>query len=521
MKPIPLEWSSFLAVGDEAKYLADAMESGWVSGGAYINRLEGELERAYHGTRAYAVSNGTSALQLAFQTLGVRPGDKVIVPNFCFQAAANVLIQLGAAPVFCDVDSLTWNQSAQTVSDAHTDGVVGVVVVHNYGRAAPSEKIVAWARSNGLWVIEDCAEAWFTELGGRYVGLFGDIATFSMHATKTISCGEGGVVILNRPELAERLTLLRSHGLNRSKVHYQHQLPGNNYRLSNLLAAVALAQFEKRDLIVSKQARRNSLYLSALEGSLALDLQHPAREANDLLWAVAVRLNTRLLRTSRDDVISELKARGIETRPGFYPASTFCYNRKYISGELPVSEGISKEIIVLPCAPTIGEADVERVVAELMRIVGGVSPMSTRCQWVDLKNSSEPGLAIGGFLQTLGDGLDRFRYFSKRPVSVVHQHEVSLMLDVDGTPVAYGHIEKEDDTYWLGIAVGESQKGRGVGKIIMSKMLGQAASLQLTDLHLKVDVDNAEARGLYERCGFRVLADKSTDRALHMVRTFS
>ena len=256
MSSYKIEWSSFSPVGNEAQYLQDAFASGWISAGGYVEKLKSELDRVYAGSRSFAVSNGTSALQLAFQTLGVKPGDQVIVPAFCFQAAGNVLSQLGAIPVFCDVNSMTWNQTVETIRRANTGKVVGIVIVHNYGRAAPSEEIATWAKANGLWVIEDCAEAWFTTYRNRFVGQFGDVATFSMHATKTIASGEGGVVMINDKALTEKVRLLRSHGLDRSKTHYMHELAGNNYRLSNLLCAVAYGQLEQRVLIES--AKRNA-----------------------------------------------------------------------------------------------------------------------------------------------------------------------------------------------------------------------------------------------------------------------
>jgi len=154
-----INWSNFKVVGRELECLADAFNSGWVSGGPYVEKLESELERIFPGSTALAVSNGTSALQLAFQTLDLKPGDQVLVPSFCFQSASNVLRQLGAEPVFCDVDPLNWNQTVRSVEKARTSRTVGVVVVHNYGIAAPIAKICDWTKEQGLCLIEDCAEA--------------------------------------------------------------------------------------------------------------------------------------------------------------------------------------------------------------------------------------------------------------------------------------------------------------------------------------------------------------------------
>ena len=146
-----IPWSNFHAVGRELEYLTDAFKSGWISGGQYTQRLEKQLDLIFEKSTSLVVSNGTSALQLAFQVIGLEPEDQVIVPSFCFQAASNIIRQLGALPVFCDINPLSWNQSLSTIKQALTPKTKGIVVVHNYGVSAPIEQINSWAKANGLW----------------------------------------------------------------------------------------------------------------------------------------------------------------------------------------------------------------------------------------------------------------------------------------------------------------------------------------------------------------------------------
>ena len=364
-----INWSGFHPVGDEQDYLMQAFSSGWVSGGAYVADLENALEQEFSACAALAVSNGTAALQLAYQVIGAAAGDEVVVPAFCFQAGANVALQLGLRPRFCDVDPRTWNQSVDTIEHALTDNTAGILVVHNYGRAAPVAEIAEFAESRGLWLIEDCAEAWFSRHRDRYVGQYGQVSTFSMHATKTIAAGEGGVVLVNDPELVDKARLLKSHGLARRDRHYFHLLAGNNYRLSNLLSAVALAQFEQREQILSRQRRHAALYEELLAGHDGLSLQAAESDQSvDELWATGVRIDFDRLSISRDRMIELLADHGIEVRPGFYAASSLDYFSDYIDSRATHADDLAANVLVLPTNANVDEDQVRTVCSAVIEI---------------------------------------------------------------------------------------------------------------------------------------------------------
>jgi perosamine synthetase len=504
-----INWSSFKVVGRELECLVDAFNSGWVSGGPYVEKLESELESIFSGSTALAVSNGTSALQLAFQTLDLRPGDHVVVPSFCFQAAANVLRQLGAVPVFCDVDPLNWNQTAQTISMARTSRTVGVVVVHNYGAAAPVEQISRWTREQGLWLIEDCAEAWFTQHAERYVGQFGDISTFSMHATKTISCGEGGAILINDSKLVPKARLLRSHGLDRTRVQYLHECAGNNFRLSNLLAAVSYAQLEKRDSIIHNQFENAKLYISHLQDHWAVNIQSSLTQSVDYFWAVAVNIWFDGLTIDRDKLIYLLREHGVETRPGFYPASCLSYNNDTSLIHSDVADRLHKNVIVLPCSMTLDADQIKFICDTLLDLI----QQHRNAKEYNIVEALEFPMAtsrIEKFYRNLNEGAKGFRYFDKRKFDVIQTHLSTPLLVVDGEIVGYGHLDPDGDDVWLGICLSDGVVGQGWGKVLMGELLRTASKIDIRSIVLQVNRDNETAIRLYRSFGFKAVPGDRT-----------
>jgi perosamine synthetase len=510
-----IAWSDFRAVGREEEYLLDAFRSGWVSGGPYVEKLELLTQQIFPGSTAYCVANGTLAIQLAFQALGVEPGAEVLVPAFCFQAGANVLKQLGAIPVFCDIDPLTWNQSVETLERAWTPRVVGVLVVHNYGASAPVSEIAQWAASKGVWMVEDCAEAWFSQYRGKYLGQYGVLSTFSMHATKPIACGEGGMVLSNDQKLHETLRLVRSHGLDRQRTHYLHLLAGNNYRLSNLLAAIAYAQLEERQAISAQQESRRRWYAEFLGGHWACQFQHGLQEGDDLLWAVAVRVPVRLLSIDRNEILHRLRERGIEARPGFYPASQLEYH-DCAKGACPVADSVSESVVVLPCSPLLGRAEVQGICETFIEILEE-SARGVRELRVDvLQKSADAVLRVKSFDQRLSSSKDSFRYFKNRPYEVIGQHLCTLLLSNAGVDIGYGHLETEAGVTWLGIALADGELGRGWGRVLMQRLLEEASARGVAELSLRVDRDNVRGIRLYEQYGFAQSPEPSASASLPM-----
>jgi perosamine synthetase len=343
--------------GDEQRYLVDALSSSWISGGPFVDRLEREFA-AYCGSRhALAVANGTAALHAAYLALSVRPGDEIVVPGFGFLAAANIALHMSASPVFCNVDPETWCMRAEDVASVLTDRTSAIVVVHTYGNVCDLDEILALARERNVPVVEDAAEAFPSRYRGQVAGTLGLLGCFSFQATKTITTGEGGMLVTDDDALAERIALYRSHGLLR-KRHYWHELPGHNFRLTNLQAALGCAQLERLDAIIAERRRVSDRYHERLSSVPGIIPQRFADNVNPTVWAIAVRLNPAVYPQGRDVVMAQMHDANIETRPGFYAPSEIGY---FYCRRLPLCEQISRSVICLPGYPTLSDSDIDRI----------------------------------------------------------------------------------------------------------------------------------------------------------------
>jgi len=199
-----IPWAKPNYWGNEIQYVNQALESTWISGGPFLDKFERSFSDIFDKKHALAVSNGTTAIHLAYLALGLKPGDEVIVPGFGFQAAANIALQMKLHPVFAEVDPQTWCLAAKDAEKKITSKTKAIVPVHTYGNVCDMDAILKIVKQNQLTVIEDCAESLFSKYQGKYSGTFGEISTFSFQATKTIITGEGGLVLTNDDELKEK-----------------------------------------------------------------------------------------------------------------------------------------------------------------------------------------------------------------------------------------------------------------------------------------------------------------------------
>jgi perosamine synthetase len=352
-----IPWAKPHFWGNEHRYLAEALESSWISGGPFLDRFEREFAEYCGSPYALTASNGTTAIHMAYLALSINPGDEIIVPGFAFLAAANIALHMHARPVFCEVDPDTWCLRADDIASAITAKTRAIVAVHTYGNVCDMDAIMRLATSHNIPVIEDVAEAFPSRLKGKFAGTFGAIGTFSFQATKTIATGEGGMVLTEKPELLERMKLYRSHGLLR-KRHYWHELPGHNFRLTNLQAALGCAQLEKLDNIIAERRRVNARYRSNLSQTKGITLQTYRGDVDAVVWAVALRLDSAVYSQGRDAVLNELHEAGIEARPGFYTPHEIGF---YDAPLLPVCQQIAESVIVPPSYPTLSDNDIDRI----------------------------------------------------------------------------------------------------------------------------------------------------------------
>jgi len=359
-----IPWAAPAYWGNEERYVGEALRSTWISGGPFVDRLEREVSALCGGRQALATSNGTTALQLPCIALGIGPGDEVVVPGFAFMAGANIALQLRARPVFCEVDPRTWCATAADVERCLSPRTKAIVVVHTYGNVCEMDALAGLARARGVALIEDAAEAFGSRHRGRLAGTIAPIGTFSFHATKTITTGEGGMTLCEDAALAARMRLYRSHGMDRSKAFYWHEVAGHNFRLTNLQAALGCAQLEHLEDIVRERKRVHEAYrrrIGALEG---IAPQHFAPDVTPVLWAYALKVEPRAFPQGRDALVKQLAERGIETRPGFHPASEMRHLYKDCP-PLPVCEELGRTVVSLPTYPTLKDAEIDRICDEL------------------------------------------------------------------------------------------------------------------------------------------------------------
>ena len=359
-----IPWSQPSFWGNERQYVVDALDSGWISGGSYVDNLEKRFSEILKKRYVLTTSNGTTAILLSYLCIDVQPGDEIIVPGFAFMAAANMAVHMKARPVFAEVDTRTWCLTASEVEKRMTSKTKAIVPVHTYGNVCDMNEILGLANHEGLVVLEDCAEALFSRYNDQYCGTFGHVNSFSLHATKTITTGEGGLVVTDDERAYRKMLLYRSHGLSRRGTYY-HEVPGHNFRLTNIQAALGCAQLEHLEQIVRERRRVHEQYRNCLTEERGVRLQQFDRRVDPVLWALAVKIDPRAFPQGRDAVIGQMKSEGIETRPGFVASSQLTI---FDAPDLPVCEDLSRNVICLPTFATMTNEQIQFVCKQFLRL---------------------------------------------------------------------------------------------------------------------------------------------------------
>jgi len=357
---IPWEQPDFW--GLEEQYLLEALHSTWISGGPFVERLERELATFSGSPFTLAASNGTTAIHLVYLGMGLQPGDEIVIPGFCYLAAANIALQMGIKPIFAEVDPEMFCVTAEAIEAVLTARTRLIVVVHTYGNVCDMDDIMSLAENRGVPVLEDAAESFASKYKGRQSGAIAQVGTYSFQATKTITTGEGGMVLTGDEGLARKMALYRSHGV--LGRHFWHELPGHNFRLTNLQAALGCAQLERLDSIIRERKRVHQTYKTALKNGGGVRLQPFRPEVDPVLWAFAVELDPAAFPQGRNSVIEQLAAAGIETRNGFYAASQLPIYPGCPS--LPVCERLANNVISLPTFPSLTDQQINYICEQLV-----------------------------------------------------------------------------------------------------------------------------------------------------------
>jgi perosamine synthetase len=355
-----------LLSGNELAYVTDCIQSGWVSSlGKYILEFERLFAQFCGVKHGIAVSNGTTALHLALATLGIGPGDEVIVPALTFIATANAVHYTGAKPVFADSEPHTWNIDPADVARCITPRTKAIIPVHVYGHPVDMQPILELAAQHNLLVIEDAAEAHGARYHNKRVGSLGKMGVFSFYGNKIITTGEGGMITTDDDDLAERAHFLRDHAMSPSK-RYWHTEIGFNYRMTNIQAAMGVAQMEKIEEYIERKRQNAKLYNRALQGIPGVALPPEAAWATSVYWMYSILVDSPYP-LSRDELMKVLRTHNIDSRPFFYPVHT--QPPYHTLDSLPVAERLSVLGINLPSAVTLTDADIARIAAVIRQPV--------------------------------------------------------------------------------------------------------------------------------------------------------
>lgn len=355
----------------EAQYVLDAVRSGWVSSlGRYIGEFEQQFTAYCDCRYGVATSSGTTALHLALVCQGIGPGDEVIVPTLTFVATANAVMYTGATPVFVDADPETWCLDPVAVERVLSPRTRAIIVVHLYGHPADMDPILLLASKQGIPVIEDAAEAHGALFRGLKVGSLGKTGVFSFYGNKLITTGEGGMLVTDDEELADRARFLRDHAMSKER-RYWHQKIGYNYRLTNVQAALGLAQLQRIDEFLASKREIMGWYREFLVECNDLRLSPELPWAHSSYWMVCAILPHRV---SQEAVTLELRRNGVDTRPFFHPLHTLppykgCRAIGMKGEGCPVAEQLAARGINLPSSVRITRDDVEYIASVIKRAI--------------------------------------------------------------------------------------------------------------------------------------------------------
>jgi perosamine synthetase len=352
----------------EARYAADAAANDWYSNaGAYAKKFETAFAQFAGVNHAVSLPHCTSAIHLALAALGVGDGDEVIVPDATWIASAAPVSYVGAIPVFVDVDPITWCVEKNAFERAISNRTKAVIAVDLYGSMPDFAALRAVADAARIPIIEDAAEALGSTYGGRPAGSLGDVGTFSFHGSKTLTTGEGGMLITNRRDVFDRVMVLRDHGRVPGDRYFQNQEVAFKYKMSGVQAALGLAQLERVSELVGKKRTIFSWYKARLGNLERFRMNAESDMVQNSYWMVTVVGDEKVPLTTRQ-LMEALDAKGIDSRPFFSPLSSLKAYARQGQSPNPVARALARCAVNLPSALLLTEADVDYVCASLLKI---------------------------------------------------------------------------------------------------------------------------------------------------------
>jgi len=350
--------------GNEKKYINDCIDSTWISSkGKYIELFENAFATYIDIPYATTVNNGTVALHLALLAIKIKAGDEVIVPSFTYIASVNAISYVGATPVFVESLKRNWQVDPEDIRRKITLKTKAIMVVHLYGHPCDMDEIIAICNEHNLLLIEDCSEAIGSYYKKKHVGSFGDISTFSFFGNKTITTGEGGMVVSKYETYMDTVRKLKNQG--NSNVQYWHDEIGYNYRMTNICAAIGLAQLEQIETIIPLKKTIAQTYKTAFQNT---DIEFHTEDSNIInsYWMCSCLIPKNINKQQLSDYLLE---HGIETRPLFYPANEMPMYKKQNSETFYIAKELNERGLNLPSYPNLTETDVIFIANKLIDFV--------------------------------------------------------------------------------------------------------------------------------------------------------
>lgn len=348
--------------GNELKYVQQAVETNWISSaGSFIREFEARFAEECGARYGIACANGTVALHLALATLGLQPGDEVIIPAFTMIATINSVAYCGATPVLADNELDYWQMDVDDVARRITPHTRAIIPVHIYGHPVDMDALNELACQHGITVIEDAAEAHGAEYKGRRTGGLAAAAAFSFYGNKILTTGEGGMITTSDQDIARLAWNLRDHAFSNER-HFWHKFVGFNYRMTNLQAAVGLAQVERLDELVAARRGNAALYTSLLRDIPGITTPPEAPWAKNVFWMYGIMVDRDVYGMSRDQLRGVLAENGIETRTFFIPMHCQpVYWNTFKGQRFPVAERLCRDGFYLPSSSSLTIGEIERV----------------------------------------------------------------------------------------------------------------------------------------------------------------
>lgn len=361
----------------EIAAVADSMRNGWLTTGPKVRQFEEAFASAAGVKHAIAVNSCTAALHIGLLAAGVEPDEEVIMPSLTFVAGAQCTLEIGARPVFCDVNESTLTADVETIEAALTPKTKAIVAMPYGGRPMDIARIVQFARQRGIAVIEDAAHAAGMLDRGEWAGTRSALAAYSFYATKNLTTAEGGMLLTNDEAIMERARVLSLHGMDRDawkrytargSWRYEVREPGFKYNMPDIAAAVGIVQLDRLEAMQRRREEIAGRYLDAFAGLPGIACQPPAEHPRDRhSWCMfVIRVNEREAGISRDALIERLKEHNIGTSVHYIPTHTFAAYRSYASDRLRVTERIWNEILSLPLYPAMSDGDVQDVISSVI-----------------------------------------------------------------------------------------------------------------------------------------------------------